>query len=57
MIDEEEFLKAGDPKLQKEAYLKEKEELMKTADVEDKQIMKEKRKEKKLKRKMREKEV
>ncbi|ORX47726.1 DEAD-domain-containing protein [Hesseltinella vesiculosa] len=56
MIDEAEFLKAGDAKAQKDAFIAEHDEMMKQADVEDKAVAKKKRDEKKLKRKMREQE-
>ena len=47
---EEDFVKRGDAKTQKEEYLKKESELMTTADSTDKQVAKEKRQEKKRKR-------
>ncbi|ORZ01354.1 P-loop containing nucleoside triphosphate hydrolase protein [Syncephalastrum racemosum] len=52
--DEADFLKAGDAKSQWEAFIKEKTAVMQAADVDDKQVAKLKRKEKRLKKKMRE---
>ncbi|KAG0165861.1 ATPdependent RNA helicase [Apophysomyces sp. BC1034] len=54
MVDEEEFLKAGDAKTQIDAFISETGEVMKVADVDDKAVAKEKRREKKLRRKLRE---
>ncbi|KAI8377814.1 P-loop containing nucleoside triphosphate hydrolase protein [Radiomyces spectabilis] len=54
MIDEAEFLKAGDAKSQRETFISETGEQMKIADVEDKLTAKEKKKEKKMKKKLRE---
>ncbi|KAI8069444.1 P-loop containing nucleoside triphosphate hydrolase protein [Gongronella butleri] len=54
MIDEAEFLKAGDAKTQQAAFVAKHGELMKKADVDDKVLAKQKRAEKKLKRKQRE---
>ncbi|KAI9244985.1 P-loop containing nucleoside triphosphate hydrolase protein [Phascolomyces articulosus] len=55
MEDEADFLKAGDAKAQKEAYISEETKVMESADWEDKATAKQKRKEKKEKRKLREK--
>lgn len=52
--DEADFLKAGDAKSQWEAFIKEKTAVMQAADVDDRQVAKLKRKEKRLKKKMRE---
>ncbi|CAO3646048.1 unnamed protein product [Cunninghamella blakesleeana] len=57
VIDEKDFLKAGDAKTQRDQFINEKGELMKEADVADKVLAKEKRQEKKLKRKMKEQEA
>lgn len=57
VVKEEDFLKDGDAKTQRDEYINEKGELMKAADIDDKALAKEKRQEKKLKRKMREQEV
>ncbi|CAO3593014.1 unnamed protein product [Absidia cylindrospora] len=57
MVDEADFLKDGDAKAQKHAFITETGELMKTADVDDKAMAKQKRAEKKMKRKMKEKEA
>ncbi|KAI9497327.1 P-loop containing nucleoside triphosphate hydrolase protein [Zychaea mexicana] len=53
MVNEEEFLKDGDAKAQKEAYISEETKAMETADWEDKATAKQKRKEKREKRKLR----
>ncbi|KAI8144112.1 P-loop containing nucleoside triphosphate hydrolase protein [Fennellomyces sp. T-0311] len=53
MVDEEEFLKAGDAKAQKEAYINEETKVMQTADWEDKATAKDKRREKRQKQKLR----
>ena len=52
MEDEEQFLKAGDAKAQKEAYISEEAKVMETADWDDKATAKQKRKEKREKRKL-----
>ncbi|CAO3624025.1 unnamed protein product [Cunninghamella echinulata] len=57
VIKEEDFLKDGDAKTQRDEYINVKGELMKAADMDDKALAKEKRQEKKLKRKMREQEA
>jgi ATP-dependent RNA helicase DDX10/DBP4 len=57
MEDEADFLKAGDAKAQKDAFISETGELMKVADVDDKALAKQKRADKKYKRKMKEREV
>ncbi|KAI7904778.1 P-loop containing nucleoside triphosphate hydrolase protein [Cokeromyces recurvatus] len=54
LVDEEDFLKEGDVKSQIKAFIEEKGEAMQTADKEDKEIAKQKRLEKKIKRKERE---
>jgi ATP-dependent RNA helicase DDX10/DBP4 len=57
MQDEASFLKDGDAATQKQKYLEGETDLMKEADIEDKAIAKEKRREKRLAKKMREREV
>ncbi|KAI8343512.1 P-loop containing nucleoside triphosphate hydrolase protein [Chlamydoabsidia padenii] len=57
MVDEADFLKDGDAKAQKDAFISETGELMKMADVDDKALAKQKRADKKYKRKMKEKEA
>ncbi|KAI9308591.1 P-loop containing nucleoside triphosphate hydrolase protein [Cunninghamella echinulata] len=57
VVKEEDFLKDGDAKTQRDEYINVKGELMKAADIDDKALAKEKRQEKKLKRKMREQEA
>ena len=52
MENEEEFLKAGDAKAQKEAYISEETKVMENADWDDKATAKQKRKEKREKRKL-----
>ncbi|KAG2225444.1 hypothetical protein INT45_010080 [Circinella minor] len=52
MENEEEFLKAGDAKVQKEAYISEEAKVMESADWDDKATAKQKRKEKREKRKL-----
>ncbi|KAI8992101.1 P-loop containing nucleoside triphosphate hydrolase protein [Mycotypha africana] len=56
-INEEDFLKAGDAKTQIKAFIDEKSTAMETADKEDKEIVRQKRLEKKIKRKERERAV
>jgi ATP-dependent RNA helicase DDX10/DBP4 len=57
LVDEEEFLKAGDAKSQIKAFISEKESAMKVADAQDKELVKQKKLEKKIKRKERERAV
>jgi ATP-dependent RNA helicase DDX10/DBP4 len=57
MQDEASFLKDGDAATQKERFLAEEADLMKEADVEDKLVAKEKRREKRQAKKEREREV
>ena len=57
MEDESKFLQAGSPLLQKKKFLEKTMEVMREADVEDKEVAKDKRKEKRLKHKMREREM
>ncbi|KAI8335247.1 P-loop containing nucleoside triphosphate hydrolase protein [Choanephora cucurbitarum] len=54
LIDEKDFLKDGDAKSQIKSFIQEKGELMETADKEDKEYAKQKKLEKKIKRKERE---
>ncbi|KAI7874460.1 DEAD-domain-containing protein [Lichtheimia hyalospora FSU 10163] len=54
MVDEQDFLKAGDAKTQQQAYISQETQLMQEADVADRELAKEKRKEKNLRRKLRE---
>ncbi|KAG2183415.1 hypothetical protein INT43_006421 [Umbelopsis isabellina] len=56
MQDEESFLKDGDAATQRQKYLEEEADLMKEADIEDKAVAKEKRREKRLAKKLRERE-
>lgn len=57
LVDEKDFLKDGDVKTQIKAFIDEKGELMQTADKEDKEFAKQKKLEKKIKRKERERAV
>lgn len=57
LVEEKDFLKDGDAKSQIKAFIEEKGELMQTADKEDKEYVKQKRLEKKIKRKERERAV
>lgn len=57
MQNEESFLKDGDAATQRQKYLEEEADLMKEADIEDKAVAKEKRREKRLAKKLREREV
>jgi ATP-dependent RNA helicase DDX10/DBP4 len=57
LVDEKDFLKDGDAKTQIKAFIDEKGELMETADKEDKEFAKQKKLEKKIKRKERERAV
>lgn len=57
MQDEESFLKDGDAATQRDKFLAEETNIMKEADVEDKLVAKEKRREKRLAKKLREREV
>jgi ATP-dependent RNA helicase DDX10/DBP4 len=57
MQDEASFLKAGDAATQKAKFLEEEGSVMKEADIEDKQVAKDKRREKRLAKKLREREV
>ncbi|KAI9275980.1 P-loop containing nucleoside triphosphate hydrolase protein [Sporodiniella umbellata] len=54
LVSEQEFKKDGDVKEQIKAFIDEKGELMKSADAEDKELVKQKKLEKKIKRKERE---
>ncbi|KAI9358024.1 P-loop containing nucleoside triphosphate hydrolase protein [Pilaira anomala] len=54
LVDEKDFLKDGDAKSQIKAFIEEKGEAMETADKEDKEFAKQKKLEKKIKRKERE---
>ncbi|KAL7327031.1 ATP-dependent RNA helicase dbp4 [Mucor circinelloides] len=54
LVEEKDFLKDGDAKSQIKAFIQEKGELMQTADKEDKEYVKQKKLEKKIKRKERE---
>lgn len=57
LVEEKDFLKDGDAKSQIKAFIEEKGELMQTADKEDKEFVKQKKLEKKIKRKERERAV
>jgi ATP-dependent RNA helicase DDX10/DBP4 len=57
LVEEKDFLKDGDAKSQIKAFIEEKGELMQTADKEDKEFAKQKKLEKKIKRKERERAV
>lgn len=57
LVEEKDFLKDGDAKSQIKAFIEEKGELMQTADKEDKEYVKQKKLEKKIKRKERERAV
>lgn len=57
LVDEKDFLKDGDVKTQIKAFIDEKGELMQSADKEDKEFAKQKKLEKKIKRKERERAV
>jgi ATP-dependent RNA helicase DDX10/DBP4 len=57
MQDEASFLKDGDAATQKAKFLEEEGTVMQEADIEDKQVAKDKRREKRLAKKLREREV
>lgn len=57
LVEEKDFLKDGDVKTQIKAFIEEKGEAMEKADVEDKEMVKQKKLEKKIKRKERERAV